>query len=59
MIASRIVAADADELHRIVADPASQWRIVSGVNAMLRPRAHADRCPNTGMVPVRVRLWGQ
>ncbi len=59
LIARRVIAADVDELRRIVADPAGQWRIVSGVHALLRPRARTDPCPNTGMVPVRVGLWGR
>jgi hypothetical protein len=59
MIAGRVVAADAEELHRIVADPVCQWRIVSGVPAALRPRARTDSCSNTRMVSVRVGLWGR
>lgn len=58
LTARRVIAADADELRRIVADPAGQWRIVSGVHAVLRPRARTGPCPNTRMVPVRVGLWG-
>lgn len=59
MIASRVVAADAELLRLIVAEPAGQWRIVSGIHPGLRPSAHADPCLNAGMVPVRVGLWGR
>lgn len=39
VIATRVVAADAATLHRLVSDPASQWRLVDGVSPRLRARA--------------------
>lgn len=39
VVATRAVAADAATLHRLVSDPASQWRLVEGIHPRLRASA--------------------
>lgn len=56
VIATRIVAADAPTLRAVIADPASQWRLVAGVSSRLRPRAHVVPTSSERVVPVRVQL---
>lgn len=56
VIATRIVAADAPTLRAVIADPASQWRLVAGVCSRLRPRAHVVPTSSERVVPVRVQL---
>jgi hypothetical protein len=54
VIATRTVAADAPTLRAIVSDPASQWRVVAGVSALLRPHAHVVTTRSPHVVRVRV-----
>jgi hypothetical protein len=43
VIATRTIAADAATLQRLVADPASQWRLVAGLHPLLAARARPAR----------------
>lgn len=56
VIATRTVAADADDLSAAVGDPASQWRLVAGISPVLRPSAHVEASPNPRFVHATVRL---
>lgn len=56
VIATRVIAADGAELRAVVADPASQWRLVDGVARLLRPRTHVEPTRSTRRVSVRVQL---
>lgn len=56
VIASRVIAADAPTLLALVSDPRGQWRLVAGVNPLLRPHASVGTSRTPRLVPVRVRL---
>lgn len=56
VIASRVVAADAETLHRLVSDPASQWRLVAGVSPLLAPRARLARSCHPRFVHASVSI---
>ena len=55
VFANRTVAADADDLAAAVADPASQWRLVTGISPLLRPSAQVRASPNPRFVHASIR----
>jgi hypothetical protein len=59
VLATRVVAADGPTLRVLVSDPASQWRLVSGVSSRLRPQAYVEPTSSSRLVTVRVQLRGR
>ncbi len=59
VVATKVVAADAATLRTLVADPASQWRLVAGVSPHLRPRARLAPSRHPRFVHAVVSLAGR
>lgn len=59
VIASRVIPADSATLHALVADLASQWRMVDDLHRLLRAHAQVGPSIAMGLVPVRVQLGGR
>lgn len=57
--ATRVIPADSATLHTLVADPASQWRMVDDLHRLLRAHAQIGPTVTKGLVPVRVQLGGR
>jgi hypothetical protein len=56
VIATRTVAADAPTVHALLSDPASQARLVAGVNPLLRPHVRPGKTSNPRFLHTHVQL---
>lgn len=56
VIATRTVAADAPTVHALLCDPASQARLVAGVNPLLRPHVRPSKTSNPRFLHAHVQL---
>ena len=54
-IATRVVPADAPDLHTLLEDPAFQHRLVAGVSPLLRPRVPLS--PRSGSPYLHATVW--
>ncbi|MEA2192356.1 MAG: hypothetical protein QOI73_2477 [Solirubrobacteraceae bacterium] len=56
VIATRTMAADAPTLHALLCDPASQERLIAGVNPLLRPHVRLSKTANPRFLHTHVQL---